>query len=485
MESEPINSDEFKQERDSWDQEGKRPAEDEGGQSNKRPRPPPPVDLRILLQSKNAGAIIGKQGLNIKRLRSEYKATVTVPDCTGPERILTISADLNTACACLLDIIPVLEDYQKHYQEHKDLNFNCELRMLVHQSQAGCIIGRAGFKIKELREQTEANIKVYSECMPGSTERVVALTGKPEKCVGAIKKIIELLQKAPIKGQNIPYDPFMYDEFYAAEYGGYTSYDDQRGGGRGGGGDRRGGGFSGRGGSGGGPRGRGGPPRGHRGGPGGQGSRMGGNMGHRDNFHGGHGGGRAGGPRMMPSEMRSGPPPSRGLGGGGPPPMRNRGGLMSQGGQGGRGGMGGSDRMGYGGGGRDFTRDDYGGGSRFSRDRDRDGMGGGGGGFGGGGGGGGGFRSGGSDHGFGTGGNITSTQVTIPKELAGSIIGRGGSRIRTIRERSEAQIKIDEPLPGSTDRIITISGDNDQIRNAQFLLQESVRGDSLMGDHGY
>ncbi|CAH1255584.1 HNRNPK [Branchiostoma lanceolatum] len=479
MESEPINSDEFKQERDSWDQEGKRPAEDEGGQSNKRARPPPPVDLRILLQSKNAGAIIGKGGLNIKRLRSEYKATVTVPDCTGPERILTISADLNTACACLLDIIPVLEDYQQHYQQHKDLNFDCELRMLVHQSQAGCIIGRAGFKIKELREQTEANIKVYSECCPGSTERVVALTGKPEKCIGAIKKIIELLQKAPIKGPNSHYDPFMYEEYYAGEYGGYTAFDDQRGGG-GRGGDRRGG-FSGRGGSGGGPRGRGGPPRGHRGGMGGQRS-MGGNMGHRDDFHGGHGGGRAGGPRMMPSEMtqmRSGPPPSRGLGGGGPPPMRNRGGM---GGQGGRGGMGASDRMGgYGGGGRDFTRDDYGGGSRFSRDRgDRDGMGGGG--FGGGGGGGG-FRSG--NDGFSGVGNTTSTQVTIPKELAGSIIGRGGSRIRSIRERSEAQIKIDEPLPGSTDRIITISGNEDQIRNAQYLLQTSVRGDTLMGDHGY
>ncbi|XP_078688015.1 heterogeneous nuclear ribonucleoprotein K-like isoform X1 [Branchiostoma floridae x Branchiostoma belcheri] len=481
MDSEPINSDEFKQERDSWDQEGKRPAEDEGGQSNKRARPPPPVDLRILLQSKNAGAIIGKQGSNIKRLRSEYKATVTVPDCTGPERILTISADLNTACDCLLDIIPVLEDYQQHYQQHKDLNFDCELRMLVHQSQAGCIIGRAGFKIKELREQTEANIKVYSECCPGSTERVVALTGKPEKCIGAIKKIIELLQKAPIKGPNSQYDPFLYDEFYAAEYGGYTSYDDTRGGR---GGDRRGG-FSGRGGSGGGPRGRGGPPRGPRGGMSGQRSGMGGSMGHRDHdFHGGHGGGGASGPRgprMMGSEMRSGPPPgSRGMGGGGgPPPMRNRGGMMSQGGQGGRPGMGGSDRMGgYGGGGRDFTRDDYGGGSRFGRDRDRDGMGGGG--YGGGGGG---FRSG--NDGFSGGGNINSTQVTIPKELAGSIIGRGGSRIRSIRERSEAQIKIDEPLPGSTDRIITISGNDDQIRNAQFLLQNSVRGDSLMGDHGY
>lgn len=27
-----------------------------------------------------------------------------------------------------------------------------ELRMIVHQSQAGCIIGRQGFKVKELRE---------------------------------------------------------------------------------------------------------------------------------------------------------------------------------------------------------------------------------------------------------------------------------------------------------------------------------------------
>ena len=26
------------------------------------------------------------------------------------------------------------------------------MRLLIHQSQAGCIIGRAGFKIKELRE---------------------------------------------------------------------------------------------------------------------------------------------------------------------------------------------------------------------------------------------------------------------------------------------------------------------------------------------
>jgi len=30
-----------------------------------------------------------------------------------------------------------------------------KIRMLVHQSQAGCIIGKGGYKIKELREVSQ------------------------------------------------------------------------------------------------------------------------------------------------------------------------------------------------------------------------------------------------------------------------------------------------------------------------------------------
>lgn len=71
-----------------------------------------------------------------------------------------------------------------------------------------------------------------------------------------------------------------------------------------------------------------------------------------------------------------------------------------------------------------------------------------------------------------------TTQVTIPKDLAGAIIGKGGSRITEIRRRSNAQIVIDEALTGSNDRIITISGTPDQIQNAQYLLQLSVKQNS-------
>uniref|UniRef100_A0A8C5K8V5 Uncharacterized protein n=1 Tax=Jaculus jaculus TaxID=51337 RepID=A0A8C5K8V5_JACJA len=53
---------------------GKHPAEDmEEEQAFKRSRNTDEMaELRILLQSKNAGAVIGKGGKNIKALRTDY-----------------------------------------------------------------------------------------------------------------------------------------------------------------------------------------------------------------------------------------------------------------------------------------------------------------------------------------------------------------------------------------------------------------------------
>jgi heterogeneous nuclear ribonucleoprotein K len=56
--------------------------------------------------------------------------------------------------------------------------------------------------------------------------------------------------------------------------------------------------------------------------------------------------------------------------------------------------------------------------------------------------------------------------------MAGAIIGKGGGRIRRIRSESNAFIQIDEALPGSNDRIITITGTPKQIQAAQYMLQQ-------------
>ncbi|XP_071489726.1 heterogeneous nuclear ribonucleoprotein K-like [Diadema antillarum] len=369
---------------------GKRSAEENvtASENNKRPRGDgQKVTFRFLIPSISAGGIIGKAGANIKQLRGKFNATVTVPDCSGPERILTIVTDLEAALECIQEIIPILDA-----SEQKPESFM--VRLLVHQSLAGAIIGKEGCKIKEIREQSGANIKVFSDVCPNSTDRIIQVGGVTDKIIDALRELQNLISATPIKGPSQPYDPYCFDPFYALTYGGYTGSTDSK---KGGGGGRMGGHSMGRGG---GQYGGGGRP-----------------MGGFDYMGGGGRGGRG-----------------RGYGGRGL--FMNPVGGMS-GNRGGRGG---------------------GGGSRLPEPLDPA------------------FYNQSGRDGFESLENTERTiQVTIPKDLAGAIIGSQGSRIRAIRTRSCATIKIEDAKPDSIDRIITITGTDDQINYAQYLLQESVR----------
>merc|ERR1712110_1134054 len=63
------------------------------------------------------------------------------------------------------------------------------------------------------------------------------------------------------------------------------------------------------------------------------------------------------------------------------------------------------------------------------------------------------FGGGRGGHGYMGGEGSESTQVTIPNDLAGAIIGPGGQRIRKIRADSRAMITIEEPAQGSSERV--------------------------------
>ncbi|OXA64431.1 heterogeneous nuclear ribonucleoprotein K [Folsomia candida] len=328
-------------------------------------------EIRVLIPSRMAGSVIGKGGANISRLRTENRATVNVPDCSGPERIITVGADdQDTVLNVLAQVLQLIQD---DLGKNEDLDTSSmEVRALFHHSQVGSIIGKGGSKIKELREATNAQIKVYGNVCPRSTDRAVAINGPIDVCIETLNKCLALVSENPPKGPIERYDPHNFDEFHAMEYGGFG---EPRGGG---GGDF----FRG-------PP----PPRGpHRG------FRPRGNGGRGDGM--GRGGGRGGGGGMF-----------SGNGFGPRPPFP--GGTM---GVGPAGGVGGGD-----------------------------------------------------------GDQASSSQVTIPNEYAGAIIGKGGMRIRRIRAESGAGITLAESAPGQNERIITISGSQGQIRMAQYLLQQSVK----------
>merc|ERR1711890_48782 len=66
------------------------------------------VTLRFLLKSKHAGGIIGKGGETIKRLRSDFSASVTVPDTNTGERVLSIGAEKDDCIKVLRECLPLM-----------------------------------------------------------------------------------------------------------------------------------------------------------------------------------------------------------------------------------------------------------------------------------------------------------------------------------------------------------------------------------------
>uniref|UniRef100_A0A4W4F774 K Homology domain-containing protein n=1 Tax=Electrophorus electricus TaxID=8005 RepID=A0A4W4F774_ELEEL len=63
-----------------------------------------------------------------------------------------------------------------------------------------------------------------------------------------------------------------------------------------------------------------------------------------------------------------------------------------------------------------------------------------------------------------------SHEMTIPNDLIGCIIGRQGAKINEIRQMSGAQIKIANPVEGSSDRQVTITGSAASISLAEYLI---------------
>ncbi|XP_068170604.1 poly(rC)-binding protein 2 isoform X3 [Antennarius striatus] len=71
-----------------------------------------------------------------------------------------------------------------------------------------------------------------------------------------------------------------------------------------------------------------------------------------------------------------------------------------------------------------------------------------------------------------------SHEMTIPNDFIGCIIGRQGAKINEIRQMSGAQIKIANPVDGSTDRQVTITGSPASISLASYLIDARLSSEA-------
>ncbi|XP_075463530.1 poly(rC)-binding protein 3 isoform X16 [Ascaphus truei] len=202
--------------------------------SNSTATSKPPVTLRLVVPASQCGSLIGKGGSKIKEIRESTGAQVQVAGDMLPnstERAVTISGTPDAIIQCVKQIcVVMLEAYSIQGQyaiPHPDLTKLHQLAMQqtpftplgqttpafpgeklpLHSSEEaqnlmgesagmdaspqastheltipndliGCIIGRQGTKINEIRQMSGAQIKIAS-AMEGSAERQISISGSP------------------------------------------------------------------------------------------------------------------------------------------------------------------------------------------------------------------------------------------------------------------------------------------------------------------
>ncbi|NWY33056.1 PCBP4 protein, partial [Pheucticus melanocephalus] len=164
------------------------------------------LTLRMLMHGKVMAG--GSKGETVKRIREQSTARITISEGSCPERITTITGSTDAVFRAVSMIAFKLEE---------DLGAGGDgvsagrapvtLRLVIPASQCGSLIGKAGAKIREIRESTGAQVQVAGDLLPNSTERAVTVSGVPDTIIQCVRQICAVILESPPKGATIPYHP--------------------------------------------------------------------------------------------------------------------------------------------------------------------------------------------------------------------------------------------------------------------------------------
>ena len=162
------------------------------------------VIVKILIPVYCAGACIGKDGLEIQRIKSESGSRVKISRNRDlfprtDERVVLVSGTPDQ----VLEVIKFVQEKIKNESPPDNRRVNPkrkdQVKLIVAHSAAGRIIGRKGDKVNKLKQ--DFGVKVYitnkDENIPTLNERVVTIEGGDESVRETARDIINSIQENP------------------------------------------------------------------------------------------------------------------------------------------------------------------------------------------------------------------------------------------------------------------------------------------------
>uniref|UniRef100_A0ACD5YGE9 Uncharacterized protein n=1 Tax=Avena sativa TaxID=4498 RepID=A0ACD5YGE9_AVESA len=153
------------------------------------------IMFRMICLNEMVGGIIGKGGATIRALQSESCASVKVIDPVpdSDERVIVISARENSEMMHSPSQDALLRVYSRISEASIDRSSAVPARLLVPSQHIGCLLGKGGSIIAEMRMVTGASIRIFgNEQIPRCAQRndeLVQVTGSFQSIQDALLQI--------------------------------------------------------------------------------------------------------------------------------------------------------------------------------------------------------------------------------------------------------------------------------------------------------
>jgi len=165
-----------------------------------------PIEIRVLIANNQVGGIIGKGGMNVKRVREEAGVFLSILKAdyrNMQERIMVLKGEPQQVAVAFQMVADLLVDAAKadpkRSAEAAESLESTTIKLLVHRSAAGAVIGKAGAVIKETQIETGTRLQVSNDPLPGSTEKSLSITGTPSAIRAASERVLHQLLDNPLR----------------------------------------------------------------------------------------------------------------------------------------------------------------------------------------------------------------------------------------------------------------------------------------------
>jgi len=159
------------------------------------------LTARLLLIGRYCGAIVGKGGETVKKIREKHSVQINGLNRHTEQRVLAVVGRRDNIISTLKEIVPTAcaEAPFSALQEGKaGRPTQYTVNLLVPQGHIGAVIGKGGTKIREIMDSCESKVNIHQDFLPNSNERVVAIgCNSVDNVIKALGIVFDTLEALP------------------------------------------------------------------------------------------------------------------------------------------------------------------------------------------------------------------------------------------------------------------------------------------------